>query len=189
MKERADFTETPGPIREWLMFPYRYFSDLYGNKNLTLLDIACGNNLQIDIIKDKFHKVISMDKEISPGVLKGDILNIPLADKSVDVSFCFETIEHVEDGNRVIEELIRVTNSIVVIGSVNKYGPSHIDGLEIFKNGLNPYHVKEYDVQMWKSMFKNDIIMQSKQINDVWIMSTNVNIFGISNYAIINLQK
>lgn len=186
MIERLD-KDTPIEIQDWLMFPYIYFSNLFENSELTLLDIACGNNYQYPMLKEKFKKVISMDNSAKgKNIKKGDILNIPLSDKSVDITFSFETIEHVEDHARVVSELQRVTKNTVIIGSVNTTGPSFIGEVEIFKGEKQPFHIKELSLKEWKLFFGNQIFLQSKIKNKEWMMSNKLDNKGYSNYVILS---
>jgi ubiquinone/menaquinone biosynthesis C-methylase UbiE len=71
--------------------------------------------------------------------LRGCVTEIPLADASIDVVASFETIEHVVEHERMLDELRRVLapGGVVVLSSPNKLvysdGPSF----------SNPFHVKE----------------------------------------------
>lgn len=181
--------DTPLSIKTWLLFPYQYFSLMFNNKKENiLLDIGCGNNIQRPILINNFKEVISMDISANDkDIINGSILNIPLEDKTVDISFSFETIEHVSNHQKVISELKRVTKKIIVIGSVNRLGPDYIENDIIFKNGRNKYHVKELSHLDWKILFKDDFYYHSVYENGHWCMKKNVSKIGISNYAIIKL--
>jgi SAM-dependent methyltransferase len=48
-------------------------------------------------------------------VILGDAQALPIRDKSVDVSVCSETLEHVEEPRRVLKELDRVTKGKVIL--------------------------------------------------------------------------
>ncbi len=69
----------------------------------------------------------------------GDATEIPLPDASIDVVACFETIEHVGEHDRLLDELRRVLvpGGVLVISSPNKLIYSDA------ANFSNPYHVKE----------------------------------------------
>ena len=115
------------------------------------MDIASGEGKQREIVNDLFGTTIFYDVSFeNEFVKKGDIRNIPQDDKSVDVSFCFETIEHInyKDQLKALSELERVTRKFIVIGSVDGHGHDYIDGVVIFKktnNDLNPFHIRELD--------------------------------------------
>jgi len=184
MIERID-NSTPIEIQNWLMFPYEYFSKLFENFDLTLLDIGCGNNFQYEILKSRFQKVISMDFSTKgENIQFGDILNIPLPDKSVDMTFSFETIEHVDDHIRVWSELKRVTKHMIIIGSVNKTGPNFINNIEIFKGEKQPFHKKELSADQWRNFFGEGIYFQSILRDGEWRMALGLNNDGYSNFFI-----
>ena len=93
---------SPQIIIDLFQFPYEYFSNKYGNSNDCLLDIACGNGLQTDMLKSKFREVISADVEPQKDfVIEGSVDNIPLSDNSVDWIFSFETLEHVDEESQI----------------------------------------------------------------------------------------
>ena len=50
--------------------------------------------------------------------IKGDIAELPFSDASFDVVLCLDVLEHMEKEQRIpsLEELVRVTNGILVIG-------------------------------------------------------------------------
>jgi ubiquinone/menaquinone biosynthesis C-methylase UbiE len=93
----------------------------YVNKR-KVLDIACGTGYGSKLLKEAGAARVwgidisleaveyAREKYNKEGVqfLVGDITSIPLPAASVDVVACFETIEHVEDYERVIDELHRV---------------------------------------------------------------------------------
>jgi ubiquinone/menaquinone biosynthesis C-methylase UbiE len=65
----------------------------------------------------------------------GDLLELPFPDRSFDVVVCFEAIEHVEDVERVLDELRRVLrdDGVLLISSPNR---------GVYPGG-NPHHVHE----------------------------------------------
>ncbi|MBV8749594.1 MAG: methyltransferase domain-containing protein [Candidatus Eremiobacteraeota bacterium] len=71
--------------------------------------------------------------------LRGSVTEVPLADASVDVITSFETIEHVAEHEKMLDELQRVLapNGVLVISSPNKLVYSDMPGFH------NPYHVRE----------------------------------------------
>ena len=188
-KERLS-EDTPIQIVELFQFPYKYFADLFSSSNsFTLLDIACGNALQKDMLLETFSSCIFMDSFPQEDfILKGNILDIPLLSKSIDVCFCFETIEHVEDHQIAVDELLRVTKKFIVVGSVNKDGPSFIDGVEIYKGAANPFHVRELGVLDFLSLFRSYNVLQffsSRYDGEVFYMDSGLTSNGYCNYVLL----
>jgi len=69
-------------------------------------------------------------------ILQGDVRELPLDDDSFDVVVCFETIEHVEDGERALAEFRRVLrpDGLLLVSSPNP---------GVYPAG-NEHHVHEY---------------------------------------------
>lgn len=65
-----------------------------------------------------------------------DVANLPFESNSFDIVVCFEVIEHVEDTDRVLDELARVVrdDGVLVISSPNR---------DVFMSG-NPHHRREF---------------------------------------------
>jgi ubiquinone/menaquinone biosynthesis C-methylase UbiE len=202
--ERMD-AEAPKEIVELLGFPYKFFGNLCGGKDISLMDIASGEGHQKKIVDDLFEKCVFYDVEFENDfVKKGDIRDIPQDDKSIDVSFCFETIEHLnyEDQLKALSELERVTRKFIVIGSVDGHGHDYIDGVVIFKktnNNLNPFHIRELDSISFPSLieeqFKNIDYYQSWKSSSKPIVDGGLGMrYGLwtrpksyCNYALISL--
>ena len=80
----------PQIIKDWLLCPYLFFSDMY--QNHSVLDIACGENSQRPILEKKFKAVISADvgENLGANIITLDLAKLP-RNIEVDVSFSFET--------------------------------------------------------------------------------------------------
>lgn len=180
--------EAPYPIEDWLLFPYKYFSWRIGNPNFSLLDLACGANMQKRILDLHWKSVTSGDYTAEgPDIERMNILDIP-TDQMYDVTFSLETIEHVPRNRHIeiINNLKKITNHFLVIGTVNVDGPTHLEGHEIWKGGLNPYHVAEYTAHQWKDLFAGHQFFHSVYSGGGrWDMRPGLSEEGVSNYALI----
>ncbi|HOV84335.1 MAG TPA: class I SAM-dependent methyltransferase [Paludibacteraceae bacterium] len=132
--------------------------------NLTgkkVLDIASGEGYGSNILANYAEKVTGVD--ISPEAIahaqkvynrnnleyiQGNATKIPLTDKSIDVVVSFETIEHLEEQERMMEEICRVMKSegILIISSPDKYYYSDVP------NFKNEFHVKELYYEEFKNL-------------------------------------
>jgi lipopolysaccharide biosynthesis protein/SAM-dependent methyltransferase len=117
-----------------------------------VLDIACGEGYGADILATMAKSVIGVD--ISPEAIEyakscyqdprmsfrvGSATDIPIPDASVDMVVSFETIEHLEDHDRMMQELHRVLRpgGLLMISSPNKLEYSDKPGYS------NRLHVRE----------------------------------------------
>lgn len=117
-----------------------------------VLDIASGSGYGAKLLASKAKKVygVEVDKEAVSYANKqfgakniefkyGDAIKIPLDDNSVDVIVTFETIEHIENYQRFVEEMDRILKpeGIVLISTPNS--------LEFSKG--NHFHLHEFEYQ------------------------------------------
>jgi len=156
--------KTPEVIVDLFQLPYCHFSDLFGMfsnmKFKSLIDIASGEALHRYIVAQKWEEVIYYDKMYKDDKVKiADIRHIPEENKTFDVAFCFETLEHMNFNNqiRALLELKRVTKNIIIIGSVDEKGLDFVKGERIFKKytGTNPWHKRELNVLTFPALIEN----------------------------------
>jgi len=117
-------------------------------ENKTVLDIACGEGYGSKLLSSKALKVIGVDidpetienainkyKASNLTFIQGSADKIPAEDAFVDVIVSFETIEHHDKHNEMMNEIKRVLKpgGILIISSPEKTG-------EI---SFNEFHVKE----------------------------------------------
>ena len=112
-----------------------------------VLDIGCGDGFGIYLMKSNpnIDSVVGLDicKEaidrakvklngLAPELIVAPAESLPFPDKSFDSIHCGQTLEHVKDECKVIEEIRRVTKGIAVISVP-------ING------GLSAQHIRQYD--------------------------------------------
>ena len=144
---------------------YYFASQFVGKK--VVLDIASGDGYGSEILSRNALKVFGVDisentilnahqiyKKNNLEFFVGDVLDIPVQDNSIDIITCFETLEHVDEHEKVFQEFKRVlkNNGLLIISSPNKKYYSDESGYqnqyhkkELYKNefeGLIQYHFK-----------------------------------------------
>lgn len=137
-----------------------------------VLDIASGEGYGSAMLADKAARVIGVDISIAAidharkrykkenlEFRVGSCANIPLPDASVDMVISFETIEHHDQHERMMQEVKRVLRKtgILLISSPDKTNYNYLYSV---KPGCsNPYHIKELTRQefahLLESHFKN----------------------------------
>ena len=79
-------------------------------KKDSVLDAGCGDkNHQYAFLQlSRNYKVtgIDFDNSWNPNIIKGDITNINFADGSFDVVVCLDVLEHIENWEKVFDELV-----------------------------------------------------------------------------------
>jgi SAM-dependent methyltransferase len=139
-----------GVIRYEHMHRYALCLDMV--EGLDVLDIASGEGYGSMLLASRAKRVVGVDVETRaveharhtyyrPNVrfLVGDCTEIPVADASFDVVVSFETIEHIEEHDRMLAEVRRVLRpgGRLVISSPNKLVYSDVVRF------TNPFHVHE----------------------------------------------
>jgi ubiquinone/menaquinone biosynthesis C-methylase UbiE len=95
---------------------------LLGNR---VLDAGCGGGAYVDWLArrgleavgiDRHQRFLQMacDKGFAGAYVQADIVHLPFADKTFDCAYCFDVLEHVDDG-LAISELGRVTKKRIIV--------------------------------------------------------------------------
>jgi ubiquinone/menaquinone biosynthesis C-methylase UbiE len=129
-----------------------------------VLDIACGDGYGTALLADVAYKVEGVDldsKTIEYASKKylrqninftiGDILNIPFEDNFFDLIICFETFEHLDEHDRLLNEVKRVLkdDGILIMSTPEKSVYSDA------RNYSNKFHKKELYLNEYKDLLKN----------------------------------
>lgn len=136
-----------------------------------IIDIGCGTGWGTALLAkasarrcvgiDQDESAIAQAREMYPEVAEftvGDAQELALPSSAFDVVVCLETIEHVTDPDRVLDEVRRVLrpNGLLVISSPNP---------EVYPPG-NPHHVREFRPQELQSALRRrfaQVILLSQQ--------------------------
>lgn len=142
----------------------RYISVMEAVKGRSVLDIASGSGYGSKMIAGKAERVYGIDIEkravdyakkfYSANNVEyrvGSATDIPLEDNTVDCVISMETLEHIEEQDKFLNEVKRVMrpNSFVVLSTPND---------KVYPPG-NHFHVKEHNknslIKLLKKHFKN----------------------------------
>jgi 2-polyprenyl-3-methyl-5-hydroxy-6-metoxy-1,4-benzoquinol methylase len=141
-------------------------------KNFNVADIACGTGygtkilvnhganhvIGIDIDEDAINYARKNHKVKNNEFIIGSVTSIPLESDTIDIIVSFETIEHVEEEEIIINEFKRILKSsgILILSTPNDWGI-----LEI-----NPHHKRSYDYESLKKLL-------SKNFNEIIYYNQN----------------
>ncbi len=141
------------PSRRWMR------QWLRSHPGMSLLDIPCGPGVEYEGIKQEKVPVTYTGMDFSDSMLqavkqrfpeidvrKGSILEIPLADRSMDVVLCRHILEHLDDYHPAVREAARVARKHVFI--VLFRIPSHLEkkhiGYGAYDNRLDWNELESY---------------------------------------------
>lgn len=150
--ERVGADSSSSPI--WAEHRSRYkFAAAYV-QGATVLDIACGDGWGGPIMLaggarsvagvDASPKAVEkarLNRIAGLSIERGDATALPLPNDSIDVAVSFETLEHIEQDERFLEELRRV---IGADGLLLLSTPNALHSLPVGGVPRNRFHVREY---------------------------------------------
>lgn len=140
---------------------HRYFSVKPYCKGKIILDIACGEGYGSNILSEVANTVIGVDlsletinhaqkKYIKSNLIfkNGSANKIPVEDSSIDIVVSFETIEHHDVHDEMMQEIKRILkpNGILFISSPDK------DNYNSELKNHNDFHIKELHFFEFKSL-------------------------------------
>ncbi len=135
------------PLLVRMSEPYKFTrKNFEGN---LVLDFGCGEGYGSAILSERFPRVIAVDKDIVVFTTsEGEFHNsstiklcsnedLPFKDRTFDIICCFQTLEHIEKYEMLLEEFKRVLkkSGVLLISTPNKAK---------IVSGLNPYHYREF---------------------------------------------
>lgn len=184
---------------------HRYLKASELAKGKIVLDIASGEGYGSAMLANKAEKVIGVDISIQAiqharnryqkdnlEFMVGNCADIPLPDACVDMVVSFETIEHHDSHEKMMQEIKRVLrpDGILIISSPDKYNYSIEPGYH------NEFHVKELYVHEFKQLldefFKNAVYFGQRVIYGSGIFSENLQTSSLNyvqeNSAIKSVQ-
>lgn len=140
-------TEIFKPLLARMREPYKFTTKNF--EGHLILDFGCGEGYGSRILSEKFGRVIAVDKDISVFTASRDnfhnsyimnlcaIENLPFEDRTFDIICCFQSLEHIENYEILLEETKRVLkkSGVLLISTPNKTK---------IVSGLNPYHYREF---------------------------------------------
>lgn len=132
---------------------YHYAAKFVAGK--TVLDIACGTGFGMKILSEAgAATVVGIDlstealteadsqEVFGTSLCRADGTRLPAAPAAFDVITSFETLEHIEDDQRFVDELRRVLRpeGLLILSTPNALHTRPTDGIP-----KNPFHVREYE--------------------------------------------
>lgn len=190
-------TSQEGPIAYEHLHRYAFASDFVLNK--TVLDIACGEGYGSSLMATTAKRVVGVDiseEVISQAKMKyahqpnlefryGSCLSIPSEPKIFDVVVSFETIEHLAEHERMLDEILSVmkVDGVLIISTPNKKTYSGGSGCK------NKYHVKELYLEnfleLLNSRFKHITVMGQRLTfsSHIWPLESSATICDFVHYT------
>lgn len=123
------------PLQKFLLnnFYKIIFSELQEIKPIHILDVGCGEGFTLERFRKKSigkkiegleysDAAISLGKKIYPHIkiVKGTIYDMPYKDNSFDLVTCLEVLEHLQEPEKALLEIHRVTSKYALFSVPNE---------------------------------------------------------------------
>ncbi len=155
--------------------------NLHSNK---ILDVGCGEGFTLSLLKkknigkiiegiDNSIDAISIGKNLFPGISfkVGDIYNLPYKSNSFDLVICSEVLEHLDDPNRALQELIRVSRKYCLLSVPNEpifRLANFFRGKNISRWGNDIEHINHWSVNKFVNFIEKEFIILNKKTPFPW---------------------
>jgi ubiquinone/menaquinone biosynthesis C-methylase UbiE len=157
-------------------------------KPKSILDVGCGEGFTLNKIKQanickKLYGIefldvaIALGKKIHPTIpiRKADIYKIPYKDNSFDLVICTEVLEHLEDPEKALLELKRVSSKYLILSVPNEplFTIQRIlRGKNVLKLGNHPEHIQHWSANNFKKFIKRHLKVIDDKTPLPWTMVT-----------------
>lgn len=177
------------PIQRLLIqnFYNSFFKVIKPLKAKRVLDVGCGEGFTLKKLQDRKIGVnnvgidnstdaIRLGKKIYPdlNLQKGNIYDINFKDKSFDLVLCTEVLEHLDDPDKAIEEMKRVSSKYLLFSVPNEpffMGAHLIKGQYLKSFGNHPEHINHWTFWGFERMLeKHGLKIVKKRYPFAWTM-------------------
>lgn len=153
----------------------------------SVLDAGCGegftlNRLYEEGIGKKLEGIDFSEEAIKLGkkqfsfltLKQGDIYDLPYKKDSFDAVLCTEVLEHLDDPQKAVKEVLRVSGKYAIFSVPNEpffMGGRFIRGLNIKQFGNHPEHINHWTLLSFPKMLqKNGMKVKTIKLPFPWIL-------------------
>jgi len=152
----------------------------------SILDVGAGEGFTLEMFRQnkiakKLEGIEYMDdalklaKKMHPEVTikKGDIYNLPYKANTFDLIICTEVMEHLEDPQKALAELKRVSKKYLIISVPNEplFTIQRIlRGKNVLKLGAHPEHIQHWSSGAFEKFVKQQWIIVNAETPLPWTM-------------------
>ncbi len=153
----------------------------------SVLDVGCGEGITLDKFEkegigkslhgiDYSDDALKIGKKIYPNLnlKKGDIYDIKEKDNSYDLVMATEVLEHLDDPQKALKELIRVSKRYVLLSVPNEpffIGANFMRGKYLKNFGNHPEHINHWTFMTFRKMVqKNGLKIVAQKHPFAWTL-------------------
>lgn len=175
------------PVQRHLIdnFYNELFKILRRTKSNKVLDAGCGEGITLNRIQqlklgkqlegvDFSQDAIEIGKKTFPKLKlkQADIYKLPYKDNAFDLVLCNEVLEHLENPQEALKELIRVSNKYLLLSVPNEPWfrlANFLRGRHITRFGNHPEHIQHWSHnQFVKMLKKHKLKIRDKKLPFAW---------------------
>lgn len=153
---------TTNPVQKWLIgrFYTTLFSVLKPLKVSSILDAGCGEGISLSLLQEQkigkklegidfLPAAIKIGKKAHPALTlkEGTIYDLPYKTNSFDLVMATEVLEHLEDPQKALSEVVRVSKKYVLLSVPNEpffMGANLLRGKNIKRFGNDIEHINHW---------------------------------------------
>lgn len=129
-----------------------------------ILDVGCGDRpkgtINLDLYKSESEDLEGYRGKVNPGntpnFVQGSIYFLPFKNNAVDITLCHHTLEHLDNPEEAIKELLRVSREELEIVVPFRYHEIIQNWfLPIRKRWMRKHHKWHFDKKMLRNLFKS----------------------------------
>lgn len=160
--------ETGNPLKRWLL--HRFMASMTGAFNgrapARALDVGCGEGFLMRVLRkampstewtgvDLSEPALKQAREQNPGVTfrQASVYELPFEDGAFDAVLCAEVLEHVEEPDRALKELLRVCSDRLLVSVPNEpwFRLSQLAALSyVGRLGNHPEHIQHWGARAFQ---------------------------------------
>ncbi|RJQ38221.1 class I SAM-dependent methyltransferase [Candidatus Microgenomates bacterium] len=153
----------------------------------SILDAGCGEGFTLNKLFE--HKIgkklegidgseiaVSIGKKMFPNLTlkKGDIYKLPFNENSFDLVICTEVLEHLENPEKALNEIIRVSKKNIIVSVPNEPFfrlSNFLRGKNLKRFGNDPGHINNWGIFSFKKLIRGQNLKIKKiELPFPWIM-------------------
>lgn len=153
----------------------------------TILDAGCGEGFSLAKLSeskigkklegiDYSREAVALSQRLFPtlGFKYGSIYSLPYKDNSFDLVVCTEVLEHLDDPQKALSEVLRVSKKYILFSVPNEpffMGSNFLRGKNLKNWGNNPEHINHWTIFSFLGFLKKENIKIKKvKLPFPWIM-------------------
>ncbi|MEX2007361.1 MAG: methyltransferase domain-containing protein [Candidatus Levyibacteriota bacterium] len=154
---------------------------------VSILDAGCGEGFTlVKLIENGIGKklegveyseiAIKLSKKINPhlNIRFGTVYELPYKDNSFDLVLCTEVLEHLEEPEKALAEIKRVSKKYLLLTVPNEPWFTYqriLRGKNLFQFGAHPEHIQHWTVGKFKRFIKgNGLKIRKTRLPFAWTM-------------------